>query len=109
MDLDTLRRRNCTPGSPLLPPERVADHAGLLPAWTVPGGRRLRRELRLPDFAAALAAVNAIGRLAEQQGHHPDLELGWGRVAVAFTTHDAGGLTEADFIMAARIDTLYPP
>ncbi len=106
MDLDTLRRRSCTPGSPLLPPERVTQLAALVPSWALQSGGRLRRELRFPDFAAALACVNAVGQLAESLGHHPDLELGWGRVAVSFTTHDAGGLTEADFISAARIDAL---
>lgn len=90
----------------LLGPERVAALAADLPQWTVVDGRLLRRELRFDDFAGALAFVNAVGAEAEARNHHPDLQLGWGRVQVEFTTHDAGGLTEADSIMAARVDAL---
>ncbi len=66
----------------------------------------LRREFRFPDFAAALAFVNRIGELAEGEQHHPDIALGWGRVAVATYTHSIGGLSENDFILAAKIDAL---
>ncbi|HTE05726.1 MAG TPA: 4a-hydroxytetrahydrobiopterin dehydratase [Planctomycetota bacterium] len=76
-------------------------------AWTISRQRELRREFKFPDFAKALAFVNAIGRLAERQGHHPDLELGWGRVAVSLSTHAIGGLSQADFVLAAKIDRLH--
>ncbi len=56
------------------------------------------------DFARALAFVNKIGKIAENEGHHPDIELGWGRVKVTLTTHAIGGLSQNDFILAAKID-----
>jgi len=85
---------------------RIAQLAAKRRGWKVVGAR-LRREFRFKDFAAALDFVNRIGAEAEALQHHPDLELGWGRVAVALSTHDAGGLTEADFVLAARIDNLH--
>jgi len=93
----------------LLTPAAVAALAPQLPHWRVLDGRRLRRELRFPDFAAALACVQALGAEAEREGHHPDVELGWGRVALELSTHDLGGLGEADFILAARFERLLAP
>jgi 4a-hydroxytetrahydrobiopterin dehydratase len=75
-----------------------------LDGWTIEGGKHLVRRWKLADFKAALAFVNRIGAIAEREDHHPDIELGWGRVAVELWTHTAGGLTENDFIVAAKID-----
>lgn len=75
-------------------------------AWTRSGNRSLSREFSFSDFRGAFAAATRIALLAEQQGHHPDIEVGWGYLKVRLTTHAAGGLTENDFIMAAKIDTL---
>ncbi|MGC9456674.1 MAG: 4a-hydroxytetrahydrobiopterin dehydratase [Halothiobacillaceae bacterium] len=72
------------------------------------GGRRLERNDRFPDFTSALLFVNAVGHHAEAMDHHPDITLGYGRCTIALTTHDAGGLTERDFQLAERIDTLKP-
>ena len=66
--------------------------------------RRLVKEYRFPDFCQALAFVNRVGELAEQEGHHPDIELGWGRVKLTIWTHSIGGLSENDFILAAKAD-----
>jgi 4a-hydroxytetrahydrobiopterin dehydratase len=79
--------------------------AGLGPGWRHERGA-LRRGWRFADFAGALAFVNALGALAEEANHHPDLELGWGRVAVAWTTHDAGGVTRRDVELASACDAL---
>jgi 4a-hydroxytetrahydrobiopterin dehydratase len=68
-------------------------------------GDSIRREYGLADFREALALVNRIGALAETANHHPDIELGWGRVVVILSTHDAGGITERDFDLARRIDS----
>lgn len=76
-----------------------------LDGWEENDGR-LRKAWALPDFATALALANAIGAMAEEVGHHPDLELGWGRLAVAWTTHDAGGLTDLDRDCARRTDEI---
>src|SRR5215217_3843101 len=73
------------------------------------GGRRgapLRRHFRFKNFREALHFVNKVGELAEEQGHHPDIYLGWGRVEVLVWTHKINGLTESDFIFAAKVDTL---
>jgi 4a-hydroxytetrahydrobiopterin dehydratase len=105
----SLADRSCRPvarGTPPLDAAQIAPLAAQVPRWTVEQGHRLRRAFRFPDFAMALAFVNSIGAEAESQGHHPDLALGWGRVEVTLTTHDVGGLSEADFILAARIDRL---
>ena len=65
----------------------------------------ISKEFSFKDFAEALAFVNKVGALAEEEGHHPDIELGWGRVKVMLTTHAIKGLSENDFILAAKIDT----
>lgn len=78
-----------------------------LPEWEVVAEHHLRREFRFPDFVQALAFVNRVGEIAEREGHHPDIELGWGRVAVTTYTHKVNALTESDFILAAKIDAAY--
>ena len=72
----------------------------------VEDGRSLRRELRFPDFYRTMGLVNALAHVANAEDHHPDLELGYNYCNVRFTTHDAGGLTEKDFICAAKTDAL---
>src|SRR5258707_96949 len=67
-------------------------------------GSRLEKEYRFPDFRQALAFVNRVGEIAEEEGHHPDFELGWGRVKLALWTHSIGGLSENDCILAAKAD-----
>jgi len=74
--------------------------------WRVVDGRRLARRFAFVDFVSALAFVNQIGALAEEQGHHPDLLLRWGSVDVELFTHTVDGLTRADFVLAAKIDAL---
>jgi len=68
--------------------------------------KSIGKELKFKNFAEALACTNKIGAIAEEEGHHPDLELGWGRVIVSLTTHAIKGLSENDFIVAAKIDQL---
>jgi pterin-4a-carbinolamine dehydratase len=77
-----------------------------LPPGQRDGNRTLRREFSFPDFRDAFGLVARVALLAESEGHHPEIELGWGRAAFSLTTHAAGGLTRNDFIMAARIDEL---
>jgi 4a-hydroxytetrahydrobiopterin dehydratase len=74
--------------------------------WQVVGEHHLEREFRFPDFAQALAFTNRIGALAEEEGHHPDIHLGWGHVRVEIWTHAINGLTRNDFVLAAKIDAL---
>jgi 4a-hydroxytetrahydrobiopterin dehydratase len=84
----------------------VAALAAALPRWQVLGGRRLRRTYRFRDFASGLALVDRVGALAEAEDHHPDLLLAWGRVEVTLWTHVIDGLTENDFIVAAKTEAL---
>jgi 4a-hydroxytetrahydrobiopterin dehydratase len=74
--------------------------------WKIVEGCLLRRSFPFPDFASALQYVNAVGALAEEEGHHPDVGLVWGRVDIDLWTHKLGGLTLSDFILAAKIDQL---
>ena len=66
----------------------------------------IEKELKFPDFVSALAFVNRLGDVAEKMGHHPDLFLGWGRVKITLSTHDAGGVTEKDFALARHAEGL---
>lgn len=93
-------------GAASLGPAAARELLRELHGWRITSGNRLERELRFPDFAAGLAFVNQVGDLAEQQGHHPDLFLSWGKVRVTLWTHSAGGLTRSDFVLAAKIDQL---
>src|SRR5579863_2150323 len=90
----------------ILSPEELNQRAGNLPNWKIVDQKKLTRSFRFPDFQNGLDFVNKIGVIAEKQGHHPDLRLSWGSVDVETWTHDAGGLTEQDFLLASKIDQL---
>jgi 4a-hydroxytetrahydrobiopterin dehydratase len=96
----------CVPGTLPLPEQEAAMLSAEVPAWERDGNRTLRREFSFPNFRDAFGLVARVALLAESEGHHPEIELGWGRAAFSLTTHAAGGLTRNDFIMAARIDQL---
>lgn len=74
--------------------------------WQAPDEKRLVKAFSFSDFASALVFVNQVGELAEAQNHHPDLQLRWGEAVVAIWTHTVGGLTESDFIFAAKVERL---
>ncbi|MGH9533253.1 MAG: 4a-hydroxytetrahydrobiopterin dehydratase [Terriglobales bacterium] len=107
-----LAEKSCVPCRGGVPPlsgvelERLRQQ---LPSWTVVQGHHLQRDYKFPDFVTALAFVNQIGAIAEKEGHHPDIELGWGRVGVRTFTHKIDGLTESDFILAAKIEEARGP
>jgi 4a-hydroxytetrahydrobiopterin dehydratase len=96
---------------PPLHGEELRNLADELPDWKVIEEHHLAKSFIFPDFRRALEFVNRIGELAEEQGHHPDLTLSWGKVDVVIFTHKARGLTEGDFVLGAKIDRLYfqPP
>jgi 4a-hydroxytetrahydrobiopterin dehydratase len=83
--------------------EELTRLAAGRPDWRVRDDR-LSKTFLFPDFKTALAFVNRVGAVAEEQGHHPDIHLTWGRADVETWTHDAGGLTDSDFTLAAKID-----
>jgi 4a-hydroxytetrahydrobiopterin dehydratase len=89
----------------LLKAEDVSDRVRRMPEWRVEGSE-LVQAYRFKNFVEAVDFVNAITKVAEEAGHHPDLMVKWGEVTVHLTSHSAGGLTENDFRMAARIDAL---
>ena len=104
-----LRQKRCLPcegGVTPLTAEQISEHMAAVPDWhLVAIGKSIHREWRVKDFEAALAFFNAVGLLAEDQDHHPDLHLtGYRNVRVELSTHALGGLSENDFILAARID-----
>ena len=74
--------------------------------WQIIDEHHLRKEFPFPDFATALAFTNRIGAVAEEEGHHPDIHLAWGKVGVEIWTHKIDGLTRSDFVLAAKIDAL---
>jgi 4a-hydroxytetrahydrobiopterin dehydratase len=74
--------------------------------WKIVNEHHIVRACKFPDFKSALAFVNRVGEVAEEQGHHPDILLGWGKVEITLWTHAVDGLTESDFILAAKIDQL---
>jgi 4a-hydroxytetrahydrobiopterin dehydratase len=100
--------QSCEGGIPPLSAADLPQYLAAVPAWRLTDdGRRIRREWRVKDFSTALDFFNRIGRIAEQEDHHPDLHLvGYRNVAVEIWTHAVGGLTENDFILAAKVDTL---
>jgi len=107
--MTTLAEKTCVPcrgGVPPLKGDALTPLAAQLPAWQVVDQHHLARAFQFPDFRAALDFVNRVGALAEAQGHHPDLVLAWGKVEVTVWTHKINGLTESDFILAAKIDRL---
>ena len=108
-ELAAQRCEACTPGTPTLPPDEVAElRTRLHDGWSVVGGTTLHRDIRLPDFMSAIRLADQIAPIAEEQGHHPDLHVSWGRLGIDLTTHASHGLTRNDFILAAKIDALQP-
>lgn len=74
--------------------------------WKVVDEHHLEKEYRFTDFKSALAFTNRVGGLAEEEGHHPDILLSWGKVVIQLWTHKINGLSESDFILASKIDAL---
>lgn len=91
-----------------LDPAEARERAAALQSWDC-DGLSLSRDLDFPDFAAAFAFLTRVALLAERMNHHPDWSQSWGRVQLRLSTHSAGGLTELDFALAARIDVLAAP
>jgi 4a-hydroxytetrahydrobiopterin dehydratase len=106
-----LTRKHCAPcegGIPALSQTQVDQLLTVLPSWKLTeDGQRIRREWRVKNFMAVLDFFNRVGALAEDEGHHPDLHLvGYRDAAIEIWTHAIGGLSENDFILAAKIETL---
>ena len=104
-----LAQKQCVPCRGGVPPLKGAELDNLkrqVPGWDVVNEHHLKKIYPFPDFMKALGFVNQAGAIAEQQGHHPDLYLSWGKVGVEIWTHKIDGLTESDFILAAKLDQI---
>ena len=111
MDVCELASKACVPCRGGVLPLTEVERAPLLAqltGWQVVAGHHLAKVYPFADFVTALAFVNRVGRIAEDNGHHPDLHLSWGKVGMEIWTHKIDGLTESDFILAAKCDQSYP-
>ena len=102
-----LSEKTCIPcrgGVPPLTADEIRPLAAQVQDWNVVNHHHIEKDFKFPDFRAALTFTNKVGEIAEEQGHHPDIYLAWGKVGVKIWTHKIDGLTESDFILAAKID-----
>ena len=107
--MSELANKTCVPCKGGVPPLKGQDLAALekqVTGWQVVEEHHIVKRFQFPDFRTALQFVNRVGEVAEEQRHHPDIFLAWGRVEVTIWTHAIKGLTESDFILAAKIDQL---
>jgi 4a-hydroxytetrahydrobiopterin dehydratase len=105
-----LAEKTCVPcrgGTPALKGKELESLHKQVSEWQVVNEHHLTRDFKFPDFKQALDFVNRVGALAEEQGHHPDILLVWGKAGITLWTHKIDGLTESDFVMAAKIDSLF--
>ncbi|HVM62174.1 MAG TPA: 4a-hydroxytetrahydrobiopterin dehydratase [Verrucomicrobiae bacterium] len=110
MRAEELAKKKCVPCQGGIPPLNGKALRELLAAvnngWQVVGEHHLEKEYKFEDFRHALDFTNRVGEMAELQDHHPDIHLAWGRVKITIWTHKIDGLTESDFIFAAKTDQL---
>ncbi len=108
--VSTLADKKCVPcqgGTPPLTARDIAPLLAQLDGWEVEESKKLVKSFRFKNFVQAVAFTNAIAQVAEEEQHHPDLYVRWGQVRVLLWTHKIDGLTESDFVMAAKIDRVY--
>ena len=107
--MSELSSKQCVPcrgGVPALRGEEITRLQDQLADWKVVNEHHLQKSYRFKDFREAQAFVDRVGDLAEEQGHHPDICFGWGQAEITIWTHKIDGLTESDFILAAKIDDI---
>lgn len=104
-----LSEKHCVPCRGGVPPLQRDEIEGLLAqvsGWRAVEDHHIEKSFTFRDFKEALAFTNRVGEVAESEGHHPDIHLAWGKVRIEIWTHKIDGLTESDFILAAKIDAL---
>lgn len=107
--MSDLAERDCVPcrgGVPPLKGEEIREFSMQLKEWQVVDEHHLQKIYGFKNFRETLDFVNRVGELAEAQGHHPDICFGWGKADITIWTHKIDGLTESDFVLAAKIDKL---
>jgi len=106
-DLASMACVPCRGGVPPLKGAELQKLSSQVPDWKVIDEHHITKNFLFPDFKTALDFVNRVGAVAEAEGHHPDIALAWGRVDVKTYTHKIDGLTESDFILAAKVDQAF--
>lgn len=106
MDLTHQKCVPCEGGTKPMTMDEAKPYLEEVKDWEVADAKKIRRKFKFKDFKEALAFVNRVGAIAEEEGHHPDIELEWGKVKVELSTHAIGGLSVNDFILAAKIDKI---
>lgn len=108
--MSELSKKECIPCKGGVPPLQGSEleelYEQLKPGWKLVGEHHMEREYQFKNFREALDFTTKVGEMSEQQGHHPDIHLGWGKVKLVIYTHKIDGLTESDFIWAAKADEL---
>lgn len=108
--MGNILKKKCVPceerAAPLKKDELKVLFKDISPKWKILNEHHLEREFTFKDFKKALVFTNLVGKIAEAEGHHPDIQLSWGRVRIMLWTHSVNGLSENDFIVAAKIDAL---
>lgn len=102
-------QKHCVPcegGTLPLPPEAVAEYIAEIPTWTNVDNLQLFKEIKFKDFKEAMAFINHVAEIAEAEQHHPDIYIFYNRVRLELSTHAINGLSENDFILAAKIDKI---
>jgi len=113
--MSSLVQKQCVPcrgGEPTLNKSQISNFKSKISVkWQViedKSVKKLTRNFKFKNFAEAMAFVTKVGEIAEQEGHHPEIEVGWGHATVSWWTHKIGGLHQNDFIMAAKTDSINP-
>ena len=109
--MSDLANRSCVPcrgGVPPMGHDEIQTLLKELDGWEAVRDHHLRKTYEFKNFRDSLEFVNQVGKLAEEQGHHPDICFGWGKAELTIWTHTIDGLTESDFVLAAKIDQLTP-
>ncbi len=107
MDLTQKKCQACEGGTPPLRPDEITHFSDQLKTkWELVEGKKIHHRYEFKDFVEAMAFVNKVADLAENEGHHPDISIHWNKVDIELWTHAIGGLSENDFIVAAKVETL---
>ena|SRR3989344_3447255 len=110
--MEKLSAKHCIPCKGGIPPLKGSALSALFrqlqKGWALIQEHHLEKEYTFKDFKEALSFANKVGAIAEEEGHHPDIHLGWGKVKLIIWTHKIDGLTESDFILAAKCDEVIP-
>jgi 4a-hydroxytetrahydrobiopterin dehydratase len=105
MNLSNKKCTSCKKNTPPLPTNELEEYLGNINGWKLTdGNKKIEREFKFKNFIEPLEFVNKIGKIAEEENHHLDIEFGWGYCRIILSTHSIGGLHENDFIVAAKIN-----